>query len=104
MNNYHKTKKLWINQGTTHSIKNHIEWGYFNHFNYFWSCRLHVNIFDVKYLTQDSTDLSYFVKIIHIFTDSVRGSQTFACVYMYIHVYLYICVYTHTHKHTHRLS
>ncbi len=58
-----KQKKLWINQGTTHSIKNHIEWGYFNHFNYFWSCRLHVNIFDVRYLTQDSTDLSYFVKI-----------------------------------------
>ncbi len=59
-----------------------------NNFSYFLSCGLYVNIFYVKYLTQDSTklkitcilyDLSYFVKIIHIFTDSARGSQTFAC-------------------------
>ncbi len=41
---------------------------------------------------QVSYDLSYFVKITHIFTDSARGSQTFKqhCIYIYIYIYIYI--------------
>ncbi len=35
--------------------------------------------------------ISYFVKIIHIFTDSARGSQTFAghCIDIYIYIYIF---------------
>ncbi len=31
--------------------------------------------------------ISYFVQIIHIFTDSARGSQTFACHCVYIYIF-----------------
>ncbi len=36
--------------------------------------------------------ISYFVKIIQIFTDSARGSQTFKqhCVFVCVCVYIYI--------------
>ncbi len=59
MNNQHKTKEQsWIIQVTSHSIKNQgfqtFEGGYLNNFSYFLSCGLYVNIFYVKYLTQDS--------------------------------------------------
>ncbi len=52
-------RQSWIIQVTSHSIKNqgfpNFEGGYLNNFSYFLSCGLYVNIFYVKYLTQDST-------------------------------------------------
>ncbi len=66
---------------------------------FFVSCGLNVNIFYVKYLTRDSTDLSYGVKMTSIFTDSAKGSQTFQqhcmCVYC-----VYLCTYIEIHKHS----
>ncbi len=61
MNNQHKTKEQsWIIQVTSHSIKNQgfptFEGGYLNNSAIFLSCGLYVNIFYVKYLTQDSTN------------------------------------------------
>ncbi len=89
-NCWEQTRESWTTIKTKNCLDNPgFERGYFNIFSYFLSCGLCVNIFFfVKYLTRDSTkskitrifyDLSYFVKIIPIFTDSARRSQTFAC-------------------------
>ncbi len=43
-------------------------------------------------------ELSYFVKIIHIFTDFAKGFSNF-CMQLYTHTYIYIYIYTHTHTY-----
>ncbi len=64
MNNQHKTKKTVVDHPGNHTVlrtkgSQTFEWGYYylNNFSYFFLLffLLNVNIFYVKYLTQDST-------------------------------------------------
>ncbi len=85
-----KQKQSWIIQRNTHGIKVVLIIAAI-----LLSCGINVNIFYIKYLTQDSTkkkkktcilyDLSYLVKITHIFG---KGYTNFRAA-----LYLYICMY-----------